>query len=289
MRDIFASVAVGVVALAALASVPASAGSAVTFVSGKGSDSGACATPATACRKFAHALTQTNSGGEIKTLDPADYGKASIVKSVTITGVPGASIEMTGAGAGVVVDNAAATVTLRGIEINGQGVGTRGIDIVAAKLVNIVDCMVHRVTAHGVFIAPATGAVSATISNTISSNNGDFGIAFVPGVGAAVKASVDHTTTNENGSVGMLVSSNARVMISDSIANDNAIDGFRASGNATSKMYLARSVASGNGTGIQNGAGIHNVSSSTVKSFGDNEVYGNGNEVDGTVGVVPSK
>ncbi|MDQ6701827.1 MAG: hypothetical protein M3Z96_01330 [Pseudomonadota bacterium] len=41
-----------------------------TFVSGKGTDSGACALAAP-CRTFAFALTQTAAGGEIDVLDPA--------------------------------------------------------------------------------------------------------------------------------------------------------------------------------------------------------------------------
>jgi hypothetical protein len=283
MRNIFTSAAVGAIALAALGAAPAMAGSAVTFVSGKGTDAGTCASPATPCRTFNFALSQTNANGEIKTLDPAHYGFTSIDKSVTITGVPGAGILMSAPGTAITINNAAAVVSLRGLEINGRGVGTRGITVIKAKAVNIVDCTVRRFGADGISISPAGGAVSATISNTISSDNGNFGIEFVPGSGASVLASVDHTTTNNNGFAGILVSPHATVMISDSIANNNSIDGFRASGDATSKMYLARSVASGNGTGI------HNVTSATVKSFGDNKVFGNGTEVDGAVLVVPSK
>ncbi|MBY6242931.1 right-handed parallel beta-helix repeat-containing protein [Methylosinus sp. Sm6] len=284
MRNhILTSAAIGAFTLASLGAAPAMAGSGVTYVSGKGADAGSCATPATACRNFAYALSQTDSHGEIKTLDPADYGVVAIAKSVTITGVPGASIEMFSAGSAISIDNGAVTVSLRGIEINGRNVGTSGITVANAKSVSIVDCIVRRVGADGISISPAAGAVTATISNTISSNNGNFGIQFVPGAGAKVTASVDHVTTNNNGFSGILVAPKAAVMISDSIASNNANSGYRASGDATSKMYLSRNVVSGNPTGI------HNVTAATVKSFGDNKVYGNTTDVDGAVGSVASK
>jgi hypothetical protein len=283
MRDIFASAALGAIVLAAFGAVPTLAGSAVTFVSGKGADSGTCASPASPCRTFAYALTQTNANGAIKTLDPANYGKANIAKSVAITGVPGAGIVMSAEGAAITIDNAAAVVSLRGLDLDGRGVGTHGIAVADVKAIKIIDCTIRRFSVDGVSISPAASAALATISNTISSDNGSAGIEFVPGAGASVRASVDHTTTNNNAVGGVLVQSGATVMISDSIADNNAIIGFGAYGATTSKMYLARSVASGNGTGI----GGHYAA--IVKSFGDSEAIGNGIDVGGAVGAVPSK
>jgi hypothetical protein len=106
---------------------------------------------------------------------------------------------------------------------------------------------------------------------------------FVPGSNGSVKASIDHSTTNDNGFAGVLVSPRARVMIADSFADNNAVDGYRASGDATSVMRLARSVATGNPTGIDN------VSGATVQSFGDNKVIGNTTDVSGAVALVASK
>ena len=53
-----------------LSTAPAQAGPNRTWVSGHGTDSGACALAAP-CRTFAFALTQTAAGGEIDVLDPA--------------------------------------------------------------------------------------------------------------------------------------------------------------------------------------------------------------------------
>jgi hypothetical protein len=77
--------------LSCLGAAPALAGSPVTFVSGKGADSGNCADPAHPCRTFQHAFDQTSPGGEIKALDPAHYGRVTITHSISITGVEGAS------------------------------------------------------------------------------------------------------------------------------------------------------------------------------------------------------
>jgi hypothetical protein len=66
-----------------LSAAPGRAGPNWTFVSGKGTDSGAC--PVTApCRSFAFALTQTAAGGEIDVLDPAGYGTVTIAKPISI-------------------------------------------------------------------------------------------------------------------------------------------------------------------------------------------------------------
>ncbi|HEY8262041.1 MAG TPA: right-handed parallel beta-helix repeat-containing protein [Methylosinus sp.] len=274
----------GFASLAAIAAAsPALAGS-VSFVSSKGVDNGNCGLAASPCRTFAYALTQTNASGEIKVLDPGFYNTVAINKSVTITGVPGTSIAMTAPNTAITIDAGAnGIVNLRGIEINGQGVGLAGISVLSAKAVNIVDCIVRRVGADGISISPNSGAVSATISNTISSNNGNFGMQFVPGFGASVKASIDHSTMNDNGFAGVMGSDGAALMITDSNADNNAIDGFRAAGGATSLMWLGRNVATGNSVGIKN------VTSASVRSFGDNKVIGNATNTSGAIVTVAHK
>ena len=68
------SLAGALISLTSLGAAPALAASPVTFVSGKGTDSGTCASPAAPCRTFQFTLSQTSPGGEIKARDPADYG-----------------------------------------------------------------------------------------------------------------------------------------------------------------------------------------------------------------------
>jgi hypothetical protein len=60
-----------VAALTCLAAAPTKANTIpVTYISGKGTDSGTCASPATPCRTFQFAVNQTAPGGEVKALDP---------------------------------------------------------------------------------------------------------------------------------------------------------------------------------------------------------------------------
>ena len=73
----------GALLLCGLSAAPAQAGPNWTFVSGKGTDSGACTITAP-CRSFAFALTQTAAGGEIDVLDPAGYGTVTIAKPISI-------------------------------------------------------------------------------------------------------------------------------------------------------------------------------------------------------------
>jgi hypothetical protein len=62
---------------------PAQAAPNRTWVSGHGTDSGAC-TLAAPRRTFAFALTQTAARGEIDVLDPAGYGTVTITKAISI-------------------------------------------------------------------------------------------------------------------------------------------------------------------------------------------------------------
>lgn len=73
--------------LVCLSAVPAGAASLVTFVSGKGADTGTCENPHHPCRTFQFAIKQTSAGSEVKALDPADYGPMTIKQSISITGV----------------------------------------------------------------------------------------------------------------------------------------------------------------------------------------------------------
>lgn len=282
------SAAIGAASLAACfgASPAMAAANSVSYVSGKGSDAGAnsCASPATPCRTFAHALTQTKAAGEIKTLDPAHYGPLTIDRSITITGVPGTSIRMVNAGDAIVINAANAIVNLRGIEIDGQGVGTVGVAAYYARVLNIVDCVVRRFVNEGVAISGGWDGMSVTIADTISSGNGKFGVDVVPGP-KPVQVSIDHATTNDNGIAGVRAYPNAAVTIVDSFAQNNGSVGYLAVGGfpTMATMRLGRSVATGNQVGVQN------INAAIVQSFGDNEVSGNTTNVSGTIASISHK
>jgi hypothetical protein len=272
-----------------LGASPALALNAVSYVSGKGSDAGVCATPTTACRTFAYALTQTKSAGEIKAIDAANYGAAAaglvINKSITITGVPGAGIDMTALDTAIKVSaGGVGVVTLRNLEINGQGVAPNGVFVQSAKRVYISDVTVRNFTGDGIAFGNNGGNAAVTLSNATVTNNGFIGVRIEPPGGATLRVSIDHVISNDNGHSGFLSSSTARTTIVDSIAEGNLVDGYRLEGDSTGLMILSRSVATANG------GGIRNVSSGgVIRSYGDNRVNANGTDAAGTINLVAPK
>src|SRR5690242_592592 len=75
---------------ASLQLAPAYGQSGRTYVSGVGNDNGRC-TLTQPCRTLQAALKLTQPGGEIQSLDSADYGYLTINQSVTLIGAHGAT------------------------------------------------------------------------------------------------------------------------------------------------------------------------------------------------------
>jgi hypothetical protein len=160
-----------------LCAVPAHALPTRTWVSGKGTDAGACTVTAP-CRTFAFALTQTNAGGEIDVLDPAGYGAVTIAKAINIVnddvGVAGIQ---TAPGANGVTINAGAndSVHLRGLTIEGLGSGAAGIQFNTGGNLAIENCVIRNFRIAGINISPHHNE-HFSVSNTIASNNPGDGI-----------------------------------------------------------------------------------------------------------------
>ena len=117
-----------------LSAAPAQAGPNRTWVSGMGTDSGAC-TRAAPCKTFAFALTQTANGVEIDVLDPAGHGAVTITKAISIVndGVGVAAIFASSGNAITINAGATASVHLRGLTIEGLGTGTWGILFISGR------------------------------------------------------------------------------------------------------------------------------------------------------------
>src|SRR5690348_2512751 len=71
-----------------LSPLPAHAQAMRTYISGAGKDSNACSLSAP-CQTLQAALNKTLPGGEVQSLNSADYGNATIRQSVTIIGTQG--------------------------------------------------------------------------------------------------------------------------------------------------------------------------------------------------------
>src|SRR6185503_12564842 len=127
-------------AFAVLSFTAANAQATRTWVSGVGDDANPCSRTAP-CKTFAGAISKTATNGEINCLDSAGFGGVTITKSIIIDchtehgGILALNFN------GVIINNSASTVTLRGLVINGAGGTTgNGIRILAATAVNIDDC-----------------------------------------------------------------------------------------------------------------------------------------------------
>jgi len=102
--------------------------------------------------------------------------------------------------------------------------------------------------------------------------------------GAAVNVTIVDSVAADNSGNGIFSQTDTgraatAVMVRDSAASNNANAGFVAAG--TSTMRLARSVATANGTGV--------IVFSTVQSYGDNDINGNGTDVSGTLTPVATR
>src|SRR5205807_6965352 len=125
-------------AVSLLAAESARAQATRTWGSGVGDDNNSCSRTAP-CKTFQGALNnnKTAPGGEINCLDPGDFGPVTIRFSLTISCESGtAGIAATNGATGIRI-NAGATgvVTLRGLDLDGQGSGVEGIGIGSAEAV----------------------------------------------------------------------------------------------------------------------------------------------------------
>jgi hypothetical protein len=292
-----------------LSAAPAHALNGRTWVSGHGTDSGAC-TLALPCKTFAFALTQTAAPGEIDVLDPGAFGKVTITSSISIVN-DGVGVAAIGIGSGdAITINAGPSdsVHLRGLTIEGIGGASNGILFNTGGNLEIENCVIRGFANNGVLIAPTTSS-SFSVSNTIASNtNSGFGIIVEP-TGSAVVTGVLSKVTADNNSNGIFVEGGfttgaLNVTIVDSEASNNSFVGVSADALTSATAVMARNVvASNNKTGLaaNNGAILlvaHSVvtgngtgvfSSGILDSYGDNNIDRNTTDVSGVLNHISTR
>lgn len=241
----------GAAALLACAD-PASAASALTFVSGQGKDVGEC-TRAAPCGTFRYALGRTSAGGVVSALDAAGYGPVTITQSVTIAGPSKgrASIAARG-GAGVDVEAPGGTVILRGLQIDG---GANGVIIGQAASVVISDVVI--VGSSNLAIDAADAGASVFVQDTTALNAGirTSAATFVakrvkvfgsPGSGVAPvsgRAVLDDCTIS--GSGGANVAVNGKAFVKHGVFSSAGLRGISVDSGATA--YVDGATTFGNG------------------------------------------
>jgi hypothetical protein len=226
---IIATLAVGLALAGVLSAAPASAQAVRTFVSPTGVDSAACSLTAP-CRTFAAAYALTDAGGEIAVLGTAGYGTLTINKAISIVNGGGfeAGVAVPGGGFGITI--AAGTtdaVSLRGLTIDGAGVGVDGISFNSGASLTVENCVIRHFTNTGIdFLPNATSRLS--VANSLVADNGN-GIRVLPSGSGTVTAVFNRVQAINN---------------FDGIF----VDGVESTGRVNSTVY--ESVASGSGTGF---------------------------------------
>ena len=295
----------------ALPGAPALALNAKSYVSNTGSNANACDTPATACLTFPAAIVKTAAGGEISVVNTGNYGEFFIGKAINITndGAGEASILATGAFAVIGIQTGVGeVVSLRGLVIDGQGVGGAGMQITQVSALHVQNCVIRNFespNSTGINFLPLNSS-QLFVSDTIVFNNGasslSTGIRIVPqspSGGTSVVLERLHVENNVSGI--RVVSSNntangAHVVIRDSVISGNVLDGIHAvtlPGKAAAFIVVERTASVNNGgTGIvadgpgatillddntvaRNGVGINVVNGGQLISYGNNKVNNN--------------
>jgi hypothetical protein len=285
-----------VFAVFAISAFSASARAAyITFVASNGNDANPCIVVTAPCKTLLRAYSVTSAEGTMRVLTTMQ-GNLTVAKSITISG-DGAGIIGT-----IVIANASAVVTLRGLEMNGVKVLANGIRIDSAAAVHIEDCTVERYNGDGIKLSAST-ATELFVSDTVSRDNGQSGL-FVSDANAQVtvedsrfernfgsglflasaKANVTRSIASENDS-GMLVGGKAT--LTEATAANNFSVGFLvgagfttlnasvASGtdgvglnvSSSASAVISNSVFTENGTGILNGG--------TLATHQNNSLFGN--------------
>jgi hypothetical protein len=292
--------ATGIIALL-VASSPALASASRTFVSGVGTDTGACTTTEP-CRTFAYALTQTAPSGEIIVLSSAGYGAVTINKAVSIINTSNFAGVTVTSGDGITINAGTNdSVVIRGITVDGGGTGSSGITFNSGGKLTIDQCNLQNLTNGGIYLPPTSGNSNIIITNTTATNN-YAGVYYLTqdSNSGTIAITIDRLSANNNG-VGVLVNNNGGTVsldISNSVASGNSSAGYyfiRASAS------LDTSYASANGVGVyatlattlalgrsvlmnNTGYGLQ-FSGSTVNSYKDNRIAGNGS---GQVNAIPT-
>jgi hypothetical protein len=277
------------VAINVVASVPAQAQRARVFVSVSGDDGNPC-TGGSPCKTFQHAHDVVLAGGEISVLDSGGYGTLTINKALSIVAVGvQASIAIPSGGVGIAI-NAGSNdkVSLRGLTLDGQGVGQDGIDFNSGEALTVEDCVVRNMLNAGLnFVSAATIDETLDISNSSFFDNGLDGVVIATKSSGGIYAAIERTRLHGN-SIGLNVLGNTPggtgtlyVAVTDSVSSNNNT-GFAlgaSAGGSPSNLSLTHTLVEGNVTGIlvQGNSTAFWLAQSTVslnKTFGFHNIGG---------------
>jgi hypothetical protein len=302
-RRLFAGLSVWVLSIS-----PALALANRVFVSARsGNNANSCDNIATPCQTFAGAVTQLNPDGEVIVLDSGGYGPVTITQGVTIEAPAGVTAFVhPPSGDAITVNAGSATVTLRGLTLNGGGLSD-GITANSVGTLNVENCFIAgffdgngirmfsagrlnvkgtdiKGCSHGILLVPATGVVQASIDHChLDGNNiGFIGATTDPG-GSTTTAS--YTTANNNTHAGWFSGGGTTGGGKDVLnlefcsGSENVNYGvFSSSSNVQSVVRYSNCVFANNGL-----YGVFRNYSSPVETRGNNTITGNGTAATGGI------
>jgi hypothetical protein len=227
----------------------ASAQASRTWVSGVGDDANPCSRTAP-CKTFAGAISKTAPAGEINVLDPGGFGGVTITKSITISSVGfEAGVLVSGTPGITVAAGPTDQVVLEGLDIEGLGTGTNGVNFVSGALLVIERSKIHKFATNGVNVASNTAGARVIINKSLILSNGTQGSANSGGV-----------TVQGNG-VSNLVN------INDTLVQNNLNYGVQVTGASNAVLFLRSEVTP---------TGIVSASSGQLFSTGPSNSFATG-------------
>ena len=243
---------------------PAHAQATSNYVSGTGNDANPC-TPSAPCLTLQRALTNTVAGGDVITLDSANYGYATINRAVTITNATGIAgvLAMSSVTGITIAAGANDTINLQGLEIEGAGSGADGIQFSSGAALNIKDSVIRGFN-NGINFQPSGPGTLSVVGTLISGNS--TGILFQSSATSSGALNDAQLINNASGLVASSASSTAvaNINVQNSIVSNNSTVGILSGSN--SEILVTNSVISNNGVGLQAQTATSNlqVSQSTV-------------------------
>jgi hypothetical protein len=278
-----------------------------TWVASNGA--GAACTRAAPCPTFQAAHDATDAGGEINCVDPGEYGRIDITKSITIdcTGTY-AGISPTGGLTNVFIDAASAVVVLRGLNIDGLGGSNIGVAMSNGAALHIENC---RISSHrgglgiGVRVTSPSGITGKVyISDTVIAENGlaasGGGIVLRPTGTGVVRAVLNRVLVHNNTygifADGMAGTGSVIMQIRDSESAGNVFNGisaFTSASTGLTSITVDRTASTLNGnigvlaqgsnayvllsdsTVLSNATGLSAVSGGSIFTYQDNHRTGN--------------
>jgi parallel beta helix pectate lyase-like protein len=267
------------------------------FVSAlSGNDANACDNIATPCQTFAGAVTELNPDGEVIVLDSGGYGPVTITQGVTIEAPAGVTAFVhPPSGDAITINASSATVTLRGLTLNG---GTaNGISVLAVGTLNVENCFITAFANNGirmfsagrlnvkrtdikacfvgVLLTNITGVVQASIDHChLDGNTAGFDAETTSPGSSTTTAS--YTTANNNTFYGWICGNSSTgqdvLNLEFCTGSENGFDGlFGSSTNALSVARYSNCVFTDNGS-----FGVERTGAGTFETRGNNTITGNG-------------